>query len=124
MKKFFTITVPIALAAILVLQFTSCEKYVLPELALGTDTLFFSASADSSEVAVESNVIWQASLENSGDDWLETGPSWFEGPGEAYVKVQENVSGSQRSANVVVKSETITKKIFVIQQTPSQDEIQ
>ena len=116
MKKFFTITVPLVVAAALALQFTSCEKYVLPELSLGADTLVFTAAADSATVAVSANVIWQAELEDSGQEWLETGPSWWEGPGEAYIKVEDNGTDAERSANVIVKSETIRKKITVIQQ--------
>ena len=116
MKKFFTITVPIVAFIALAVQFVSCEKYVLPELSLGADTLTFSAAADSNVVSIDANVIWQAMLEDTDLNWLETGPSWWEGPGEAFVKVKDNTSSSARSASVLIKTETIHKSFLVIQQ--------
>ena len=115
MKKFFTIIIPLAVAAVLGFQFTACEKYVLPELNISPDTLRFGAAGDSLISVVNSNVIWTAKPEEKYIDWLEAVPDYWEGPGELMIRTQDNDSVAPRSAVIIVKSESITKKLVIEQ---------
>lgn len=115
MKRFLTIIIPLAVVAVLGFQFTACEKYVLPELSVSPDTLRFGAVEDSLISMVNSNVIWTAKPEDSGTDWLEATPDYWEGQGELMIRTQNNGSGTPRSAVIIIKSETITKRLVIEQ---------
>ena len=68
MRKLTTILLSVLLTLLFASQFLSCEKYVLPELSISPDTLWFSAAADSQVVLLVTNVITTAEPENAG--WL------------------------------------------------------
>ena len=65
MRKAATIIIPLALLALLAAQFTACEKYVLPEVNVSADTLWFGAAADSQRLTVWTNVITTAEPDDS-----------------------------------------------------------
>lgn len=115
MKKFFTIIIPFAIAAVIALQFTACETYVLPELSVSPDTLRFGASEDSLVTSVKSNVIWTAEPDDRGEEWISAVPDYWEGPGEIVVHTKTNDSRTPRSAVITVKSETITRQLVIEQ---------
>lgn len=113
-KKFFTITVPLALALVIALQFVSCEKYILPEMYLSQDTLAFGASSDSLAITVHSNVIW--SFKNEDDGWVRGYPNWGDADSVVVFTVKANESPNPRSLTLNIKSETISRYLFITQE--------
>lgn len=102
-----------AFAALLAMQFTSCEKYVLPELSFAPDTLSFKSAADSSKMKLNCNVIWYV---DPGDaEWITFNPAYGEGPADIMVSVTENGGEALRSATVYFVTETL-KKSFIVEQ--------
>mgnify|MGYP003298769152 CR=1 FL=1 len=112
-KKALAIIIPLATVLLIAPQFSSCEKYVLPEMSLTPDTLYFRANADSSTVNVKANIKWDVS--KSGQiNWLEFSPDEGEGDGEVKIKVTASTESS-REATLTFRSETLEKKLVVIQ---------
>lgn len=119
MRKILSFTIFFALAAVLALQFASCEKYVLPELSLTPDTLKFSAAADSLPVQVKSNVIWNSSAANQVD-WLKWNRDGMEGDQEMWFYATENTNALSRRETITFKSESLKRSLVVIQEGKSQ----
>lgn len=115
MKK--RIILPVAAAGLIltVMQFTGCEHYVLPELTLSPDTLYFNAQADSQLVSVNTNVIWYREDDATSEDWFSFSPSDGEGSDVMTVRVKAN-SGNDRKAGIVFRSETISRTLHIFQE--------
>lgn len=112
-KKAFAIIVPLAIVLLAALQFSSCEKYVLPEMCLTPDTLYFSTNGGSSTVEVSANIKW--SISKSGvPDWLDYSPDQGEEDGEVQIEVAASTQPG-REATLIFRSETLEKKLVVIQ---------
>lgn len=120
MRKAFAIIVPVLLLAVFAAQFTACEKYVLPEVTLSSDTLRFSAAADSQALHVTTNVITTIYPE-SGDRWVYASPNWFEQSQTVFIHVYDNPSSESRTAVVPVKSEAIQRNLVIIQEGAAGD---
>lgn len=115
MKKFLAIIIPLLALLTAICQFSSCEKYILPELSIVPDTLTFNATPDSSTLQVLSNVKWSCTS-GAESDWYQISPTEGNGNGEVMIKVNENGSQTERSATVAISSETIRKTFLIIQQ--------
>lgn len=114
MRKIPTIIVSALLALLFAAQFVSCEKYVLPELSISPDTLWFSAAADSQLVYLTTNVITTAEAENAG--WLHADPSWMDESTVVTIHVWENQTTRSRSAVIPFKSESLQHDLVVMQE--------
>ena len=103
-------------------QFTACEKYVLPEMSVSPDTLWFGAAPDSQRVFVTTNVI--TTIRPGLDaEWITTNPDWFDGSCHVMIGVSENEGESARTAVLPVHSEIIQRNLVVIQEgKPQQPE--
>ncbi|MBR0223154.1 MAG: BACON domain-containing protein [Bacteroidales bacterium] len=115
MRKAFAIIIPAILLAFFAAQFTACEKYVLPDLTITPDTLWFSAAADSQAINVNTNVITTLYPENS-DSWVQARPEWLDRSRTVFIRVSENISSESRTAVIPVKSEAIQRNLVVIQE--------
>ena len=115
MRKAFAILLSALLLAVLAAQFTACEKYVLPELSISTDTLRFSAAADSQKLVVTTNVITTIYPEDK-DSWIHANPEWLETSATVFIRVRENPDPKERIATVPVKSEVILRHLVVVQE--------
>ena len=111
MRKLTTILLSVLLTLLFASQFLSCEKYVLPELSISPDTLWFSAAADSQVVLLVTNVITTAEPENAG--WLYADPAWMD----------ENTAVTTRSRSAVIpfKSESLQHNLIVMQEGKPSD---
>lgn len=114
MKKAATIIIPVLLLILAAAQFSSCEKFVLPDISVTPDTLRFSARADSAEVRLSTNVITKAEADD--DFWITTWPDWFDTSSNLMVFVRENTDSLSRTGILYFKSEAIQKKLVVIQE--------
>ena len=115
MRKAAAILISVILTALLAAQFAGCEKYVLPELTISSDTLWFSAAADSQLIVVHTNVITTLYPE-AKDGWLSANPEWLNESHDVYIRVRENPDPKQRVATIPVKSEAIHRNLVVIQE--------
>ena len=115
MRKAATIIIPLALLALLASQFTACEKYVLPEVNVSADTLWFGAAADSQRLTVWTNVITTAEPDDA-DGWIWAEPYWFESDCTLVVYVRENYDPEPRTGTLPIKSEAILRNVTVIQE--------
>ena len=115
MRKAATIIIPLALLALLAAQFTACEKYVIPEVNVSPDTLWFGAAADSQRLIVWTNVITTAETEGE-DSWIWAEPYWFESDCTLVVHVRENLDPEQRTGTLPIKSEAVLRHVTVIQE--------
>lgn len=113
MRKAATIIIPLVLLALLAAQFTACEKYVLPEVSVSADTLWFGAAADSQKLVVTTNVITTA---ESDDAWIWAEPYWFDSSCTITVSVRENPDAEPRTGTLPIKSEAILRNVTVIQE--------
>ena len=114
MRKVAAIIIPALLIGLFAAQFTACEKYVLPELEISTDTLIFSAQIDSQSVFVHTNTITTALPEDNAA-WLHADPQWIDESTEVFIHVGHYVGSTQRTAVIAVKSESLQKNLVVIQ---------
>lgn len=114
MKKRILFPVAAAVLAFTVMQFAGCEHYVLPELTLSPDTLYFNAQADSQMVSVNTNVIWYRDDDASRTDWFSFSPEDGEGSAVMAVRVKAN-TGSDRNIGIVFRSETISRTLHIFQ---------
>lgn len=120
MKKTAAIIIPLLAVSLLALQFNSCEKFILPEMSVTPDTLFFSPLADSASVTVKANVTWEVSGQ-SGSGWVSFSPSGGEMEGVVKIKVAQS-AGESRRATITFKSETLSKSLIVIQEKKQDEE--
>lgn len=114
MRKAATILLSVLLLAVLAAQFSACEKYVLPDLTISSDTLRFSAAADSQMLVVTTNVITTIYPELS-DNWVSANPEWMDGSSTVFIRVRDNPYPEPRTAVIPVKSEAIRRTLVVIQ---------
>ena len=121
MRKAFAILLPVVLLALLAVQFSGCEKYVLPELTISADTLRFTAAADSQQIVVTTNVITTLYPESS-DNWVRANPEWLEASTTVFIRVSENPNAQTRRATIPVKSEAIKRELVVIQEGARTDD--
>ena len=112
-RKTIAIIVPAILLGIFAAQFQACEKFLLPEVLLGQDTLFFKAEADSQAVRITTNVITTADPEQL---WISTDPVWFDQSSSVMVSVTENPDTTRRIGTIPIKSEAIQKTLTIIQE--------
>lgn len=120
MRKTASIILAALLAGMFAAQFTACEKYVLPELSISTDTLYFSAGPDSLQFFVHTNTITTAEAENAY--WIQTDPAWMDADTTVTVYVGHYVGSTSRTGTIVVKSESLQRNLFVIQVADPDDE--
>ena len=113
MRKAATIIIPLILLALLAAQFTACEKYVLPELSVSADTLWFGAAADSQKLVVTTNVITTAETDII---WLWAEPYWFDKTSTVTVSVRENTDPDPRTCTLPIESEAILRHVVIIQE--------
>lgn len=109
------ITLAAAASLFALVNISSCEKYVLPELTISCDTLLFSAAGGSQELAIESNVAWRALFEDC--EWAEALPDVGEGNATIEVKCSPNDEEEPRTVTLGVKSETIHRSCIIIQES-------
>ena len=122
MRKASAILLHVILLALLAAQFSSCEKYVLPELTVSADTLRFTAAADSQMIVVTTNVITTLYPESDAT-WVRAIPEWLEASSQVYIRVSDNPGSQSRSTTIPVKSEAILRNLVVIQEgTPQPDD--
>lgn len=119
MRKLTTILLSVLLTLLFASQFLSCEKYVLPELSISPDTLWFSAAADSQVVLLVTNVITTAEPENAG--WLHADPAWMDENTAVTIHVWENETTRSRSAVIPFKSESLQHNLIVMQEGKPSD---
>lgn len=124
-KTILTSVVATVLLSVMLAQFISCEKYVLPELTISQDTIIFKYTVDSVAFEVHSNVIWEIETPELSllNPWVKAMPNWAEGSATVIFKTQLN-EGPERKAKARVFSETIERHLLLIQQAapqPQQD---
>ena len=118
-KSSYFIILTTVLAVISGALFSSCEKYVLPELSFEPDTLLFTAAGGTRTVSLHSNVSWEAGINRSDAtyvDWITFTPTFGDGDCEIEVTLPENTSGPMRSLTFDIKSETISHTFTIIQE--------
>ena len=93
----------------------SCEKYVLPALTLGQDTIAVNCKAQEAKLVIDSNVQWDFKVNEIKAEWLSFDPEWAELGLTATISIEENTTGAQRSVTVPVESQTIARKLFIVQ---------
>jgi len=94
-------------------QFTACEKYVLPDMSVTPDTLYFGPQADSTRVHLATNVV--VATNNDGITWASSWPEWFDEDSDVTIYVKENASTSERTGTLLFKSEALQRKLVVFQ---------
>ena len=114
LKKFRTLFIALCASGLLLTQFWGCEQYVLPEITLTPDTLRFTAAGGVLPVEVEANVNWKLTIGSEGSGWLSAGATAGNGNLTVGIETTANVD-DERKATVTVSSETIRKRLVVIQ---------
>ena len=114
LKKFRTLFFALCASGLLLTQFWGCEQYVLPEITLTPDTLRFTAAGGVLPVEVEANVKWKLTIGSEGSGWLTAGAT--AGNGNLTVGIEATANADdERKCTVTVASETIRKRLVVIQ---------
>ena len=114
LKKFRTLFFALCASGLLLTQFWGCEQYVLPEITLTPDTLRFTAAGGVLPVEVEANVKWKLTVGSEGSDWVTAGAA--NGNGNLTVGIETTANtDDERRCTVTVSSETIRKRLTVIQ---------
>jgi hypothetical protein len=93
-------------------QFFIAQNPGPPQLNISIDTLYFSSGAQSKMVTVTCNTSWTV---NALDSWISVNPSMGENNGTTSISVVENSGTSPRISSVLVKADTITKKMLIVQ---------
>ena len=116
-KNILTWAVAALFLFVLLAQFVSCEKYVLPELTISQDTIIFSHNIDSAYLNVHSNVIWEIETPDItfSDQWIIVKPNWADGDTTVVFKTTLN-EGPMRQTQARIFSETIERHLLLIQQ--------
>ena len=114
LKKFRTLFLALCASGLLLTQFWGCEQYVLPEITLTPDTLRFTAEGGVLPVEVEANVKWKLTVGSEGSGWLTAGVESGDGPLTVGFETTAN-GDDERRCTVTVASETIRKRLTVIQ---------
>ena len=114
LKKFRTLFFALCASGLLLTQFWGCEQYVLPEITLTPDTLRFTAAGGVLPVEVKANVKWKLTVGSEGSDWVTAGAAT--GNGNLTVGIETTANADdERRCTVTVSSETIRKRLTVIQ---------
>lgn len=114
LKKIRTLALALLASGLLLTQFCGCEQYVLPEITLDPDTLRFTAAGGVLPVEVQANVKWKLTVGGDASGWLTAGVS--EGSGNLTVGFEAAANADdERKCTVTVASETIRKRLTVIQ---------
>lgn len=90
----------------------SCEHYVLPEMSVYPDTLYFQAAGGSQPVDIHANVIWRRS-DHAG--WVSLSCSRGDSDTTSMVSVEANEERERRTT-VTIESETIRRNLVIIQE--------
>lgn len=115
MKKSLLFVILCSILAVSLASLSSCEKYVLPELSANPDTLIFPATGGPLEMNVTSNVSWSIDIIPGYDTWLTCSPNSGRGDCTVTITAPAN-TGAQISKEYSIKSETITRKLLIIQE--------
>ena len=97
----------------------SCEKYALPKLEFSRDTLQVPLEGGVFEVALTSNVRWAFDAGSIGS-WISIDSKNGDGGYQdtkfpINLTVQPNEEGQERKCTVSVSSQTLTRKLVVVQ---------
>ena len=119
MRKVATLLLSVSLLVLFAGQFSSCEKYVIPDLQVSPDTLWFGAAADSQKVLVTTNVYTLLTM-GTNDTWVFADPDFLEETTEVTttevtIYVLENETYQERSLTLPVRSEALQRNLVVIQ---------
>jgi len=114
MKKIVGAILFLIIGALFLNQFTSCEKFVLPEVSFDPDTLCFDYQESTKPVTLNSNVIWKIELDEDAQEWITLSNSGDTLGGVINVTVQEN-NGDKRTKILTVETEAIKKNLTIIQ---------
>jgi len=114
MRKLFIGLISILTAALFSAQFTSCEKYVLPDVSFDSDTLTFGYQAATKPVTLNSNVIWKIELSFDAQEWIKLSVSGDTVGRVIDVTVNQN-DGVKRKQILTVETEAIKKTLTIIQ---------
>ena len=114
-KTILTWAVAALFLLVLLAQFVSCEKYILPELTISQDTIIFSHNIDSAYLDVHSNVIWEIETPDItySDQWIIVKPNWADGDTTVVFKTTLN-EGPMRQTQARIFSETIEHHLLLI----------
>lgn len=115
MKRVASYFVAIVILLFAASQFTSCEKYVLPEVSLDPDTLYFDCLGATKSVNLNSNVIWKIKLDGATKESVQLSPASGDESAVIDVTVSENQS-NDREFVLIVETETFEKKLTLIQE--------
>lgn len=122
MKKIAISIVGLIIGALFLSQFTSCEKYILPEVYFEPDTLHFDYQESTKPVTLHSNVIWKIELDDDAQEWMKLSNSGDTSGCVIDVTVKENI-GAKRTKILTVETEAIKKNLTIIQE-PKPEEIE
>lgn len=115
MKRASIILSLLGICAIMLMQFASCEKYVLPEISANKDTLIFSAAGGSLPLELSTNVIWAIETEQR-TPWITFDPERGEGSATVTFTAAATPDSTMRHATITLKTEAIKKELLVIQE--------
>ena len=114
LKKFRPLFFALCASGLLLTQFWGCEQYILPEITLTPDTLRFTAAGGVLPVEVEANVKWKLTVGSEGSGWVTAGAA--NGNGNLTVGIETTANtDDERRCTVTVASETIRKRLTIIQ---------
>jgi hypothetical protein len=117
MRKALSIALVAAATAAVSLLSTSCKK-TIPTLTVTPTAVSIDVAGGAKTLSVASNVAWTAT---SSQSWLKISPAAGEGEGAITVTAEANTGFDARTADVTVKTETLTEtaKITQIGLTPT-----
>ena len=114
LKKIRALALALFASGLLLTQFWGCEQYTLPEITLNPDTLRFTAAGGVLPVEIGANVKWTLSVGSEGSGWLTAGATSGNGNLTVGFEAAANTD-DERVCSVTVTSETIRKRLTVIQ---------
>ena len=115
MKRLASYLTAVVLLTVIAAQFTSCEKYVLPEVSVSPDTLFFDCKGATKSVSLTSNVAWKIELDHDEQEALNLSNSGGYESCTIDVTVAENLSKA-RTFVLTVQTEAFDRDLTIIQE--------
>ena len=103
------------LAALALIAAVACQKTVVPELSVSTNTINLGPQGGQTMLTVTSNQEWTLS---ASEDWISLASDKGSGTLTVAVSVGAFTETSARSGQVVVKSATLSQTIAVVQSAP------
>lgn len=100
-------------AVILTLGAVSCEKYVLPEMHFTPDTLRVNCEGGDFPVRIDVNVKWKATAADGTR--VTVIPDSGDGAADLQINVAPNQASEPFSTDVTFESETLRKRLVIIQ---------